>query len=132
ERDRLRIVALAQARVRLAVGDVRGEAAFLEHDLLAADPGRAELAERLRRGGPLTSPLPGLREECERAGKVDGEELLLRLERAGLLSLLDVRPVAAVSRDDLLLVFGDADDARDLEQADRVVEPDRVERHRLE
>ena len=80
----------------------------------------------------LAAPLPRLREDGERARQVDREELLLRLERARLLALLDERAVAAVPRDDLLAVLRNADDPRQLEQAQRVLERHRVERHRLE
>ena len=50
DRDALRIVAAAQAGVRLAVGHVRAEAAVLDHHRLAGSPGRPELLQR-RLGG---------------------------------------------------------------------------------
>src|SRR6476646_1279886 len=50
--DGRRVVVLAERRVRLAVGDVRAEAAVLDDDGLAADGVGAELLERRRRRGP--------------------------------------------------------------------------------
>src|SRR6478752_2889869 len=131
ERDRLRVVALAQARVRLAVGDVWAEAAFLQDDLATPGGVGSDLPQRLC-GGAAATPLPRLGEE--RKGVLEGgrEQLLLGLERARLLPLLDVRPIPAVPRLDLLPVGSDADDTRQLEQAQRLVERHGVERHRLE
>ena len=55
ERDRLYVVRPAQAGVRLAVGDVRAEAAVLDHDRLAESAGRCRArcsgGAGARRGG---------------------------------------------------------------------------------
>ena len=69
ERERLDVVAAPQARVRLAVGDVRAEAAVLDDDRLAADGVRAELAQR-RRAPAAAAPLLRLRESASASSSV--------------------------------------------------------------
>src|SRR5918996_4126790 len=123
-RDPLHRVPPAQARVRLAVGHVRPEAAVADHDL---PPGRrilAQLAERPARG---SSPAAArwLSEELLGLVQRDREELLLALERARLGAFLDIRAVAPVLRGHLLAVEL-ADYARQRQEPQRV-----VERHRL-
>src|SRR5581483_2656761 len=99
-------------------------------DRLAAHRVGADLLQRCGRL-PLAAALARLREQRERALERDREDLLLALERTGLLSLLHVRAVAAVPRGHLLAV-GLADHARQRQELQRLVERDRVERHRLE
>ena len=82
ERQRLDVVAPAQARVRLAVGDVRPEAAVLDDERLAARRIGPELLERrLRRAA--AAPLLRLREDRLRLGWREREELLLATRASG-------------------------------------------------
>ena len=98
----------AEARVRLAVGDVRAEAAVLDDDRLAADRIGAELLER-RRGRAPRPRCFGWASSASASSSVIVNSCSSRLERARLLALLHVRPVAAVLRDDLLAVGGRAE-----------------------
>src|SRR5262249_5713128 len=95
EVERLGIVAAPEARVRLTVGDVRAELPLLDDDRLARRRIVAELRER-RLGLSAATPLLRLRQPSERLLKRDREELLLALDGARLLRLLDVRPVRTV------------------------------------
>src|SRR4051812_35584817 len=128
-RDALDGIARAQAGVRLAVGDVRAEPALLEDDRLPADRVVPELLQR-RRGGP-PAPLLRLGQLGERLLQAGREELLLGVERARLLPLLDVGAVAAV-RGEHLLAVGLAEGARQREEPERLLERHRLGRHRLE
>ena len=70
-RQRLDLVAAAQARIRLAVGHVRPETAVLDHDRLAARRIGAELAQRrLRCTLPAAAAHLRLREELESLSRV--------------------------------------------------------------
>ena len=75
------------------------EPAVLDLDRLAADRVGLELLERARR---RAGAVLRLREELERPGEVDVEDLVLARERAGVGALLQVRAVAAVLRGDLV------------------------------
>src|SRR5579884_2929651 len=125
--DPLDRVAAAQARVRLAVGDVGTEPALLDDDRLAARRIRAELPERRRSCAPPARAR--LREQRERVLERDREQLLLARERARLLALLHVRAVAAVGGDHLLAV-GLAERPRQRQQPQRVLEGHGLRRHR--
>src|SRR5690606_1368086 len=75
----------------------------------------------------------GLREDLERGGQLDREDLLLTLERSRVGALLEVGPVAAVLGGDRLARLGVlADDARQVEQLERRLEVDGGRIHRLE
>ena len=100
EGDRLDGVVLAEGGVVLAVGDVLAEAAGLHDHRLPGDRVVAELLQRRRGGGPAA--LLGLGVDRQRLVEGDREQLLLGVERAGVGALLEVRPVAAVLRGDLL------------------------------
>src|SRR3954452_2701622 len=128
-RDRLHRAPGPQAGVRLPVRDVGPEPAFLEDDRLAADRVVAELLERGR--GCAAAALARLGPPGERLLERDREELLLRVDRARLVALLDVGPVAAVRGDDFLAV-GFAERPRQRQEPDGVLERDRLRRHRLE
>ena len=114
----------------VAVGDVGAEATVLDDDRLLADGVDAELLER-GRGGTSAVGL-GLGVDDAGLGLGQREQLLLGLDRAGVGALLEVGPVAAVLRRDLLAVLARADDPRERQELDRVVERQRVELHRLE
>ena len=88
EVDRLDLLAARDRRVRLAVGDVRAEAAVLDPDRLAAHRVGVEL---LQRGRGATGAVLRLREQLERPGQVDGEDAVLVGQRAGVRPLLQVR-----------------------------------------
>ncbi len=138
--DGLDLVALAQRGVGLAVGDVEAEAAVLEHHGLARHGVDAELAQGCR--GGLAPALLGLGQDLERPGQLDGEDLLLVLERAGLglggavlvdEVLLEVRPVAPVHGEDLVAVGRiDTDHPGQRQELQRVVEGDPLDGHGLE
>src|SRR5690349_16050194 len=98
--DRVHRVPGPKGRVRLAVRHVGPEAALLEHDRLAADRVVAQLLEG-RSGRPAAARL-GLAELREGLFQADREELLLPVQRPGLLALLHVRPIAPVGGHDLL------------------------------
>ena len=123
-----RVVRRAQRGVGRAVGDVRAEAAVLDHH---REPGRrvvADLAQR--RLDRAATALLGLREQRQRLLERDGEDLLLAAQRARVLVLGQVGAVAAVLREDLDAVGGiDADQARQAEQAQRLLERDRRQAH---
>src|SRR6478752_3602120 len=127
--DRLDRIGRFEARVRLAVRDVGPEAALLEDDRLLADGVVAELLQGRRRR-PATA-LARLRELGERLLERDREHLLLAVERARLLALLDIRAVAAVRHDHLLPVLP-AERTRQREEAERVLEGHRLRRHGLQ
>src|SRR5581483_5734251 len=101
-RDRFDRVSRTEARVRLSIGHVRAEPALLENDRLAARGVGAQLLER-RRCRPAAAAA-WLRQLGESLFERDREELLLGVERAGLLPLADVGAVTAVRRLDLLAV----------------------------
>src|SRR6185312_3687748 len=82
--DRVDRIARPQARIGLAVGDVRAKAALLEHDRLLRDRILAQLLQRRRRGA--TTALARLGELRERLLQRDREHLLLAVERARLLA----------------------------------------------
>src|SRR5690606_28100613 len=128
--DALDRVALAERRHRLSVAHVRAEAPFANRDRLAAHGIGAGRAQGLD-GAPL-SALLGLREQLFGALERDREDLLLALEAARLLALLDVRPVAAVEREHRLSVVVDADRARKAQELERLLERHRRQRHALE
>src|SRR5438132_10232844 len=127
--QRLDVVAAAETRIRLAVGHVRPEAAVLDHDRLAARCVRAELPERWSRPC-LASATPDLRlrEELERLFQRERQQLFLALERAGLGPHLHERAVAAVLRDDLDVLRPGTQHTRKRQQAECVLEGDRLER----
>src|SRR5690606_13157888 len=129
-RDLLDLLRRSQRHVGGAVGDVRAEAAVLDDDRLLRGRVRAELLERgLRRGAAA-----GLGLGVDLLGLLEGdrEDLLLRLQRAGVGALLQVRAVAAVLGGDLGAVRGGADHARQAQQLQRVLERDGREVHRLQ
>ncbi|MPM17748.1 hypothetical protein SDC9_64147 [bioreactor metagenome] len=128
--QRFQDVGPAQRRVGLAVGDVRPEPAVLDHHRLAGDRVGAQLLERRLGRGPAT--LLGLGVDRLGLGQRDGEDLVLRPQRAGIGALLQVRAVAAVLRGDLRAVLGGADRTRQGEQLERIVEGDRLQVHRGE
>src|SRR6188472_3291760 len=108
--DLLRVVVLAQRRVGLAVGDVGPEPTVLDHHRLARHGVGAQLGQR--RLGGRSPALLGL--GVDRQGLLEGdlEELLLGLDRARVGALLQVGPVPAVLRRDLLAVLGGTDHPR--------------------
>src|SRR5699024_3537107 len=83
--DLLDLLGRAQRDVRGAVGDVRAEAAVLDHDRLLAGGIRAELLERGLGGGP--APGLGLGVDLLRLLQGDREDLVLALERARVRAL---------------------------------------------
>ena len=79
--DRQHVVALAQARVGLAVGDVGPESAVLDHHRLARRRVVAQLAQRRRRGA-LPAAAFGLGVDLQRLLEGDVEHLILGRQRA--------------------------------------------------
>ncbi len=129
--DVLDRVALAQRRVGLAVGHVRPEPALLEHDRLAAGRVVAELAQR--RGGRAGLPAAGLGLGEQLPGLVERhrEHLLFGLQGAAVVTLLDVRAIAPVlHRYGLAVQVAQGPGQR--QQAQRVVQGDAVQVHRLQ
>src|SRR5690606_1090248 len=117
EVDPLDGLAARDRRVGLAVGHVGAEAAGADADRLAARRVGVELLEGARRA---PRSVLGLREDLERGGQLDREDLLLTLERSRVGALLEVGPVAAVLGGDRLARLGVlADDARQVEQLER-------------
>src|SRR5215831_16402452 len=94
EGHRIDGVALAEGGVGLPVGDVGAKAAVLDHYGTAIWV-LAQLAQR-RRGHPAAATGLGLREHLLGLGQIDGEELVLALQRAAVGALLDVGAVPAV------------------------------------
>src|SRR5690606_4441112 len=128
--DRLDLVALAQARVRLPVGDVRAEPALLHDHRLLAERVVAQLPQR-RRGRRAAPALLRLREQLLGLLQRDREQFLFGVQRAAVAALLDVRAEPPVVRRHRLAVQL-AERPRQRQQLQRVVQRDRVERHRLE
>src|SRR5581483_5088588 len=88
DRQRLDRLAAAEARVRLAVGDVAAEASFLDDDRPAARGIRPEVTQRRLGRTPRPSRLR-LCQHFERVVEGDREQLLLALERPRLRPLAD-------------------------------------------
>ncbi len=122
-------------RVRLAVGDVHAEPPVAGDDRPPAHRIGAELAQRAARRHAAPSALEHLRcgEQGQRLVERHRQQPLLAVERAELLALLHVRPVAAVAGEDRLAVGGvGAERARQAEQRLGVAQREVLERHRLE
>ena len=128
--DRQHVVALAQAGVGLAVGHVRAEAAVLDDHRLARRRVGAQLPQRRRRS-TLSGTAFGLRVDLQRLVERDVEHLLFGRQRTRVGAALQVWPVAAVLRGDLLAgIRVDADDAGQRQQPQRVLERHRLQVHR--
>ena len=84
---------------------------------------RAEIGERGLRHA--AAPLLRLREQRLGLVERDGEQLIFRLEAAGVGHLLQIGPVAPVLGGDLRAVAAGPDDARQRQQRERLLERDR-------
>src|SRR5207247_10730938 len=114
-----------------AVGDVGAETPLLHLDGLSAQRILTELPQRWLRCAAALALLR-LREQRERLLERDLEQLLLALQRAGLLSFLDVRPEPAAPREDFLAVVRLPEHARQGQALQRLLQRDRPGRHVLE
>src|SRR6201999_1714199 len=100
--DRRHVVALEQARVRLAIGDVGPESAVLDHHRLARGRVVAQLTQRRRRSA-LPATAFGFGVDLQRLVQGDVEYLILGRQRARIGAALQIWAVAAVLRGDLLV-----------------------------
>ena len=128
--QRHHVVTLAQAGVRLTVGDVGPEPAVLDHHRLLRRGVVAQFTQRRRRSALSTTAF-GLRVDLQRLVEGDVEHLLLGGQRARVGAALEVWAVTPVLRGDLLVrVRVDSDDAGQRQQPQRVLERHRFQVHR--
>ena len=125
--DRLHGVAGAQRSVGFAVGDVGTEAALVDHHRSIGGRVAAQLLQRPL--GRLGTPPLGLRQDPFALLQRDREQQFLRLQRAIVVSLLDVGAVAAVVGGHRGAVGGRTDHPRQRQHIKGIVEGHCLQAH---